>query len=248
MPPQLVRAVGLSRSGALAALVVGLAALNSGPGWAGTLLIYFIAATVVSRYRAAAKMSRAGALLGKTGARDAAQVFANGGAFTVGMIGAALTGSPQWHVFAAGALAASSADTWATELGLLSSRPPRSILSNARVPYGFSGGVTLAGSLAGVAGAAMMAGAVLALRTGPHPGAVLLAGVAGMLVDSLLGATIQERRRCPRCESASERRTHSCGAATVHAGGLPGISNDAVNALATLAGGAVAVAVSGMFR
>jgi uncharacterized protein (TIGR00297 family) len=243
-PAHAARAAGLSRSGAGGALVIGLAALNSGPHWLGVLLVYFLAATVVSRYRAAMKVRRAGPFLEKAGPRDAAQVLANGGAFAAGLAAAALTGNPAWHVFAAGALAASSADTWATELGLLSSRPPRSVLSNKPVPHGSSGGVTLAGSVSGVAGAAVVAVAMIAFRTGPHPAAVLLAGVAGMVVDSLLGATLQERRRCPRCDSGSERRVHSCGAATVYSGGARGVNNDVVNALATVAGGGVALTAS----
>ena len=58
---------------------------------------------------------------------------------------------------ALGALAASAADTWATEIGSLATRPPRSILTLRPVPAGTSGGVNLLGMLAMVAGATFVA-------------------------------------------------------------------------------------------
>ncbi|MCL6650413.1 MAG: DUF92 domain-containing protein [Chloroflexi bacterium] len=67
-------------------------------------------------------------------------------------------------------------------------------------------------------------------------GIALLAGTGGSLVDSLLGALVQERRRCLRCGALAERARHSCGGATRRIGGLPGVDNDTVNLLATGAG------------
>ena len=70
--------------------------------------------------------------------------------------------------------------------------------------------------------------------------AVALAGVAGALMDSLLGATLQERRWCDACSRATERAVHDCGAPTRRAGGLGALDNDAVNLAATVTGAAVA--------
>jgi len=91
-----------------------------------------------------------------------------------------------------GALAAAQADTWATEIGARSSASPRLITTGRRVRRGASGGVTPLGTAGGVAGAALMALAGLAL--GLPPAALVggvIGGVVGMLVDSLLGATVQ---------------------------------------------------------
>jgi len=71
--------------------------------------------------------------------------------------------------------------------------------------------------------------------------AAALGGMVGMLMDSVLGATIQDRRWCTVCARATERRVHSCGNPTRRTGGIPGIGNDLVNFLATLFGGAVAL-------
>jgi uncharacterized protein (TIGR00297 family) len=236
-----LRAVSLTGSGALAALAIGAAAIAAGWRWAIVLLVFFTAATAASRFRHEAKSRKAGSVLEKTGPRDAGQVLANGGGFAVAMLLLVVTGGAIWAVLALGCLAAASADTWATEIGLLSQRPPRSIVTRRTVPPGYSGGVTLAGTAAGVLGAAIVATAGVLAAVGVPPGSAVAGGVAGMLIDSLLGATIQEHRWCSACERATERHVHSCGTVTTHARGVAGLGNDTVNAVATVLGGAAAV-------
>lgn len=69
--------------------------------------------------------------------------------------------------------------------------------------------------------------------------ALVLIGVLGMLLDSLVGATLQARFRCDACGTDTESSVHRCGAATRSTGGVPWLTNDGVNALAT--GGALAL-------
>jgi len=69
-------------------------------------------------------------------------------------------------------------------------------------------------------------------------------GVAGATIDSLLGATLQELRRCDACERLCEIDPHGCGAPTRRVRGIAGFSNDAVNLSATLAGALVAAALA----
>jgi uncharacterized membrane protein len=64
-----------------------------------------------------------------------------------------------------------------------------------------------------------------------------------MLVDSILGATVQAAYRCAVCDAAVEGARH-CGVAARRLSGRPWITNDLVNALATGAGGALAAALS----
>lgn len=206
------------------------------------LLVFFAAATGASRFRQETKSRTAGSVLAKTGARDAVQVLANGGGFAVGAFLLAVTAEPVWAVFALGCLAAASADTWATEIGLLSTRPPRSIVTWRPVPAGYSGGVTLAGTAAGVLGALIVAIVGMLAAVGVPPGSALAGGIAGMLIDSLFGATVQEHRWCSACGHTTERRVHSCGSPTTRVRGIPGLGNDAVNAVATVLGGAIGVA------
>ena len=66
------------------------------------------------------------------------------------------------------------------------------------------------------------------------------AGMAGALVDSLLGATLQAVYMCPRCEVLTEVPVHPrCGMQATNQRGLPWMTNDMVNLLATLAGAAI---------
>lgn len=170
--------------------------------------------------------------------RSARQVLANGGVAAL----AALVGS--WSG-AAGALAAAAADTWATEIGAFSPVPPRLLTTGRPVPRGASGGVTLLGTLGGIAGAGIIAAVATALapRGGARaPGAVIaLAGVGGMLADSLLGATLQGKYACPACDARFERGSIVCHEPVRLSGGQRWLDNDLVNLAATVSGAAVAV-------
>ena len=73
--------------------------------------------------------------------------------------------------------------------------------------------------------------------------AVFIGGVAGSAADSLLGATVQERRWCDQCAKGTEQRVHHCGFPTRIVGGIAGIRNDAVNVLCTTIGAIVAAAI-----
>jgi uncharacterized protein (TIGR00297 family) len=169
--------------------------------------------------------------------RNARQVLANGGVALV----AALLGS--W-AGAAGAVAAAAADTWATEIGAYSPFPPRLITSGRRVTRGTSGGITALGTLGGAAGALTIAW--LADVLGPRgmaPGVAMLtgAGVAGMLADSVLGATLQGKYECPACDARFERGDTVCHEPVRLARGWRWFDNDGVNLAATLVGAAAAV-------
>jgi uncharacterized membrane protein len=256
----------------VAAVGVGTAAVAAGWAWGALLLVFFVSSSALSRAGRARKTRRTGAVVAKGGTRDAAQVLANGGVFAVAcaaLAGLAVAGASGSTLAvlavagasgstlavlaggAAGAIAAAAADTWATEVGTLVGGTPRTVAGWRPVAPGTSGAVTLAGTAAMLAGAAAMAGAARLLALGAAAGwGALAGGVAGATLDTLLGAAVQERRRCPRCGTATEQPVHApCGTATVVAGGWPGIGNDAVNVSCTVAGalvgGAAARAVAG---
>ena len=90
-----------------------------------------------------------------------------------------------------GSLAAAAADTWATSLGGSSRGAATAPAARrSRCAAGTSGGMTLLGSLAALAGAALVAatGAVAARRARDPPSAGDGVGFAGMVADSALGA------------------------------------------------------------
>src|SRR5215216_2295747 len=151
------RAHSLDKSGAFAAALVGTVIFGIGGWqWAILLLAFFITSSGLSR---AFKTRKEGLSekFSKGNQRDAGQVFGNGGLAT--LFAALHAVYPvsilPWIGFAA-ALAAVNADTWATELGVLNPTPPHMITSlRKRVEKGTSGGISLFGILASLAGSAV---------------------------------------------------------------------------------------------
>jgi len=229
------RFAALTAGGGITAAAVGTAVLW-GTGWAGgaALLSFFLSSSLVSRITEHATPSWVDA---RGNRRDSVQVLANGGIALLGGLWARHDPSGGLAVVT-GSLAAAAADTWATSLGSLSRKPPRLIHTGRPVSHGTSGGVSLLGTLGGLAGAVLVAGStgwvarsvdLIWLATG--------VGFAGMMADSLLGATLQGRFRCAHCAQPSERHRHRCGARTERVGGVPWIGNDAVNLIATALAG-----------
>ncbi len=241
------RAGALTASGAIAALIVGAAAVAAGPAWGAFLICWFVSASLLSHVGRATKARHVVGVIAKPGARDARQVFANGLAFASCAIAAVFSPDPRIAVAAAGALAAAGADnTWATEFGTWRRADAWSLRTGRWVPAGTSGAVSTWGTLAMFAGA--LAYASLSLGLGLVAASAWLAvfagGVVGATIDSLIGAWWQERRWCNHCDSGTEQQIHHCGTTTRLIGGRATIDNDLVNFAATVAGAAVAFGVA----
>ena len=236
------RARMLSPTGAIAAAIVGTAAVAAGWSWGIVLVVFFVLTSTLSLSGAERKRVLTRGILAKESTiRDATQVLANGEVFAMAGILWLGTADPLFLAAGGGAIAASAADTWATETGIAFGGVPRSIISWRPMTRGASGGVTVAGLAGAVAGAAAMAATMLLIGW-PRTVAVaaLLAGVLGMVIDSVLGATLQARRFCADCRSETERPVHHCGRPTQLIGGVSWIENDLVNILATLSGAVIA--------
>lgn len=231
------RARALTLDGALAAFAIGTIVFGAG-GWAGAaiLLAFFLPSMLLTRVGRERKRLLRGA--DESTGRNAWQVFANGGVAATCTLAALKFGAPFAAAFA-GAFAAASADTWGTEIGTLSRVRPVSILTLQPIPTGRSGGVTALGSVATIGGALCVAIVASLLRTAPLL-PVVLGGIAGALVDSLVGAGLQAVRWCPACACECETQRHDCGTQTNLKRGVSWIQNDVVNLAATLCGAIVA--------
>ncbi len=224
----------LTARGAVAGTLVGSAVFGSaGLGPAVVLVAFFVSSSAPSMLPGGGARSR----------RGARQVLANG---SVAALAACFH---SLHPFAdlalLGAVAAATADTWATEVGVRLGRRPRSILTLRRQPPGTSGAVSLPGTLGAAAGALAVAGAGGWLVPGLDAGALIavaLGGLAGSLADSVAGAGFQAVYRCPACGATPEVSRHSgCPERALRVSGLPGVDNDAVNLIATATGAAASV-------
>jgi uncharacterized protein (TIGR00297 family) len=240
------RVRALSISGAWAATIIGgLIFCLGGLSWAVLLLTFFISSSGLSRAFSRHK-ANLGEKFAKGGQRDWAQVFANGGIGALLVIINAFYPEQFWPWIAyAGAMATVNADTWATELGVLSGKPPRLITTGQIVERGTSGGITFLGTLATLGGAVLIALVTALFTTEPMVlilVVVSLAGLSGSLLDSVLGATVQAIYDCPHCSTETERYPlHSCGRKTVHKRGFYWLNNDLVNFISSMFGAVMAV-------
>lgn len=236
------RARALSIAGALAAFVVGAVIFGRG-GWpaAAVLFAFFIPSNLLSRVGATRKRAIAGEPMGP---RSAWQVLANGGVAALCALGGVHAGAPLAAAFA-GAFAAASADTWGTEIGMLSRTPPVSILTFRPLAPGRSGGVTALG-IAATAGGALCVAAVAALASVAPFWSVAAGGFAGAVLDSVLGASLQAVRWCSACACECETIRHACGAKTTLRRGASWLENDGVNFAATLFGAVAASVAAGL--
>lgn len=240
----------LSKSGVAGAITTGTATFGlGGPAWGLSLIYFFVSSSLFSHYRERDKAQTATDKFSKGGRRDIAQVAANGGMATLLAIGYSLTPSLSLRkVLEAGyvgALATATADTWATELGVLSTTAPRLITTGKATLPGTSGGVTPLGTAAAVSGAFSL-GLVFRLLSRRQASwtllpIALLSGLLGSLFDSWLGATCQAMYCCPACQQETEQRIHRCDTSTQPLRGLSWMDNDVVNFLATFVGSLFAI-------
>lgn len=224
------RRAALTVSGAWAAAIMGTVLVIAGWKWLILVGVFFITSSVLTRLDGKvpgrASHDRAG--------RRWQQVIANGGIATLAAAIYAVTGWPQAFGVAAGAIAAATADTWATEGGRWSRVPPRLITTGRPVAPGISGGVTTAGTLASVAGAVLIAVVALMLDGLPRGGGpdfgprvvwtawIAVAGVTGSMFDSVLGATVEGRWRWVDNETVNVAATAWGAALMLYATRTPG--------------------------
>lgn len=240
----------LTRSGALAAVVVGTTVYGLGDWRAAIILLAFFFTSSFWGKILQARGRRPEGAYSKGGKRDAGQVLGNGATAALLLVILEMLPGAAWPLLAfAGALAAVNADTWATELGALAPKPPR-LITHLRqtVPPGTSGGVTLAGTLSALLGALLIASLSLLLLPGFSLAggvAVAVGGLVGALLDSYLGATLQAMYRCTTEHVVTEQHPfHRCGARTVHIRGWGWLNNDWVNFACSVAGAAIACLVA----
>jgi uncharacterized protein (TIGR00297 family) len=244
----------LDKSGVAGAIASGTSIFAMGGwSWGMTLIYFFVSSSLLSHFRQRDKAGAAADKFSKGARRDLGQAAANGGLATVFAIINGLARSSRTRRLAqagfTGALATANADTWATELGVLSASKPRLITTGQPVAPGTSGGITLLGTAASGLGAYSLGFFFRAWQgfrrsCAPAPFVALISGLAGSICDSLLGATVQAMYYCPVCDTETEQRVHRCGTPTQPLRGIAWMNNDVVNFLATACGSAVAIGLT----
>lgn len=220
------------------------------------LCIFFFSSSVLSKVKAKEKSVATLDFEKGTPKRDSIQVIANGiipllftlsyALFEVlpNLVDSNITFYNPMSPFFVGvflSFAVHTADTWATEIGILSKTPPRLVTKLSKeVNPGTSGGITIVGCIASLFGgilisvvyliAVLISTAIVIERMIIISFIIILGGFLGSIIDSIEGATIQGIYYCNHCEKETESNPHKrCGNNTVLCRGNQQINNDFVN-------------------
>ncbi len=186
---------GVNLTGAAAGFIAAFAlTVAGGLPMFGAVLLVFILTYLATRFRRQRKSELQIAERGK--GRDGAQVLANIGCAALAAVLAHLT---PWHVpllvGSIAALAEAAADTVSSETGKALAGNARLVTSWKLVPAGTDGAISASGTILGIAaaviiGAEAVATGILNIRQASF---AVIAAIAGMFIDSLLGATFEAR-------------------------------------------------------
>ncbi|XP_053718754.1 transmembrane protein 19 [Synchiropus splendidus] len=246
----------LDHSGALGALLVGFVLTMANFSFFSALLAFFITSSRLTRWGGPQK-KKIDPDYKEGGQRNWVQVFANGGIPTeVALLYMIEAGpgeipidfgkqySASWMCLSLlGALACSTGDTWASEVGpVLSKSKPRLITTWEEVPAGTNGGVTAVGLLASFLGGLTVGVAYFIAQllmvsnlhlADPQWPVLVYGGVAGLLgsmLDSFLGAHMQYSG----FDSSIGKVVSYESATTQRICGKPILDNNAVNLFSSI--------------
>jgi uncharacterized protein (TIGR00297 family) len=181
-------------SGLFSSALVGIILLVfAGPKWFLIMLVFFVMGSAATKYKFEYK-KRIGVEQGQSGARGYKNVFANGIVATAAAVLFGVFQQPIFIVMYVGCVATAAADTLASEIGVTGGIPFM-ITTLKRVPIGTNGGVTLVGETVALLGGLIVSVAAFALGVITLPMVLVctLAGFVGTNIDSVVGATLENR-------------------------------------------------------
>jgi len=252
----------MSPGGVVVAVILGFIVLLSDFSLLLIIVTFFISSSLLTRFKYKYKVKEGVAenCLG----RSYKQVF--GAGITASLFSllkllcnvAVIRHNPLQALFTLGflgAISTSTSDTWAVEIGVLSKKRPKLITYPWKeVSKGVSGGVTILGEVASFLGS-LFIGVVVIILTAfslldipriDYQQALLItvtSGFIGEKVDSLLGALLQAKYYCPKCNELSDNVIHTCGHKAIHKSGVKWFTNELVNVISTLVGSLVAILI-----
>lgn len=207
------RKKSLDISGCIAAIIVGFIAFATSYRFGFILILFYYTSSKLTKVKEDVKKRLESNYL-QGGQRNYIQVFANSLLATIiAIIYMYYIGEDKHMSFNNNNFSSylstlyvshyscAAADTWASELGILSKESPRLLLFFRKVPHGTNGGMSMLGTLASGAGGAFV-GFIYwicsyfidtKVESPQYPMIIvgLLCGVLGSLFDSILGATLQ---------------------------------------------------------
>lgn len=182
----------LNKSGLISAIIIGTLIYTFGTYIIFTLLMFFfITSSMITKDKSS-----------KIEGRNYIQVLANGFTPMFFSILYYIFKDNIYLVLAATSIAATTSDTWASELGKYSKGSTRSILSFKEIPKGESGGVSLLGTISSIMGSLLIgllfvvlveSSSITILNLSSYGGLIVVTGFLGNVIDSYLGIIVQEK-------------------------------------------------------
>ena len=213
-------------------------------GIIGFILVieFFIISFIFTKYKFKQKRKK-GIAQEKEGTRSWTNVIANGFGFTIFALLYNFYNIDLLLIGFITAIAVTTGDTLATEIGLLSKKNPRSIINLKVIEPGTSGGITILGTIAGIFGISIILISSLSTNFLTDYFSILyilIGAFLGIMIDSILGATIQAQYYCVKCNKYTELSTHH-NTKNKLVKGKTIIDNNIVNLLSTISGSIIAI-------
>lgn len=170
----------------------------------------------------------------KEGAKDIFQILANVLLGTIFTILYKITNNSIYFIIYASTMAESLSDTLASDIGVHSKKEPLNILTFKKSTPGLSGNITFLGLASAFIGSFLISLIYYAFSSSFIGILIItLSGFLGSICDSFLGATVQVKYKCSKCNIITEKTFH-CENKTNYYQGLKFINNDTVNFLSNL--------------
>lgn len=224
----------LTKSGLFAVIIVGtlICGFGSWLTW-GLILLFFFSSGCIHLGKKLLHLTKIDKVSEKNHTRDAWQVLANSIPAICSLLLFYWSNNQLFLVGYVSGLAGATADTWASEIGLLSKTAPRKIGSFHPIQAGLSGGVSWIGTMASILGSLLIVSVFgffyhTQLSSSFWLIVPFLCGIFNSLIDSVLGATLQVTYRCSVCGQLTEKRHHH-RQPTNQISGLSWLTNDGVN-------------------
>lgn len=227
----------LTQSGVFSLILIGtlVCGFGSWPTWI-LLILLFGSSGCINFIKKAASLADKDIISEKNAQRDGWQILANGLPAVVSLILFYYTNNRLFLIGYVSAISGAAADTWASEIGILSKFPPVSILTFKPIPSGLSGGISFLGTFASILGSLLIS-ITFWLLYDPNVAFTtnlvfvpIICGFVHSLIDSFLGAALQVKYRCSICGQVTERSEHH-QQPTTKISGISWLNNDWVNVI-----------------